>query len=42
VIILSDIQKFADDRKIFGMGGTRESVNKLRADLQVLYNWSEK
>jgi len=40
--ILSDILKFADDTKIFGKAGTRESVNKLRADLQVLYNWSEK
>ncbi len=40
--ILSDILKFADDTKIFGKAGTRESVNKLRADLQVLWDWSEK
>jgi hypothetical protein len=40
--ILSDILKFADDTKIFGKAGTRESVNKLRADLKVLWDWSEK
>ena len=40
--IMSDILKFADDTKIFGKAGTKESVNKLRADLQALLNWSEK
>jgi len=40
--ILSDILKFADDTKIFGKAGSKESVNKLRADLQDLHNWSEK
>ena len=28
--------------KIFGTAGTRVSVNKSKADLQVLFNWSEK
>jgi len=40
--ILSDILKFADDTKIFGKAGTSESVNKLRADLQVLWKWTVK
>ena len=40
--IVSDILKFADDTKIFGKAGTRDSVIKLRADLQILCNWSEK
>jgi len=40
--IVSDLLKFADDTKIVGKAGTRESVNKLRADLLVLYNLSEK
>ena len=40
--LMSDILKFADDTKIFGKAGTKESVNKLRADLQALLNWSEK
>jgi ribonucleases P/MRP protein subunit RPP40 len=40
--IVSDILKLADDTKIFRKVGTGESVNKLRADLQVLVNWSDK
>jgi len=41
---LSDILKSADDTKMFGKAGTRESVNTFWADLQVLLNnyWSEK
>ena len=40
--IMSDILKFADDTKIFGKAGTKESVNRLRDDLQALLYWSEK
>ena len=40
--ILSDILKFADDTKMFGKVGTVDSINKLREDLQVLCNWSDK
>ena len=40
--IVSDILKFADDTNIFVKAGTRDSVIKLRADLQILCNWSEK
>jgi len=29
-------------QRFFSKAGTRESVNKLRVDLQVLYNWLEK
>jgi ribonucleases P/MRP protein subunit RPP40 len=33
--IMSDILKFADVTKMFGKAGTKENVNKLRADLLI-------